>query len=212
MALRGRRDPQPSPQREMGAPVVDVAFRPGRFSQGEREVDELHRAVVAVAALGQPGEAEVAGRLTVARGDDVPARPSPARVVERGQPLGELERVVERGRGGGDQPDVLGGRREVGPVDGRLELGGVGRPGGSSRTRPPRPRSRAPRGSRGQAPPPRGAAVGSTSTAAGRSSRSGPRPGRCRPAASRIRPGRPAGPGPLPPRVSRSRPRRRSSS
>ena len=58
-------------------------------------------------------------------GDDVPAGPAAADDVERGELAGQVVGRVVGGGGGGDQADVLGGRRQRGQQGERLE--GAGR-------------------------------------------------------------------------------------
>jgi len=52
--------------------------------------------------------AVVAGRPGVAAGDDVPAGPATADVVERGEAAGDVERLVVGRRDRADQADVAG--------------------------------------------------------------------------------------------------------
>jgi hypothetical protein len=73
-----------------------------------RHLDELGGPAVAVAVQRGFVEAEVAGRVGAGRGDDVPAGPATRDVVQRGEPPGQVVRLVVARRRGGDQADVLG--------------------------------------------------------------------------------------------------------
>ena len=72
-------------------------------------VVELARAGVALAVLHVVLEPEIQRRVGIGGGDDVPARASAADVVERGELARDVIGLVEGGRGGGDQADMLRG-------------------------------------------------------------------------------------------------------
>ncbi len=133
-ALRRPGDVQRPGHREVPAPVVEpvqlvvVEVDPGRLVVAERVVVEAvpqagHHLVelrgppVALLMLDMLGEAEVARLGVVERGDQVPARPSPAEVVQRGERPRQVVRLVVGGGCGRDEPDAGGGggqRREQG--------------------------------------------------------------------------------------------------
>ena len=63
-------------------------------------------------------------RRVLPGGHDVPSRAATAHVVDRGEPAGQVVRVVVGGGGGGDQADAFGGGRDRGE-----QRGGLQRPG-----------------------------------------------------------------------------------
>ena len=104
-----------------GGLVTDLRAVLPAVPQRHGHVDELGRALVALPVAGDLVEAEVLRGRLGGGGDDVPARPAAADVIERGEPAGQVERVVVgRGRGG-DQPDVAGHPGQRGEQQGRLE-------------------------------------------------------------------------------------------
>ena len=92
-------------------PALDVAHE-GVVGEAVPEagdhVVELAGAAVALVVLHVLVEAEIQRRVGVGGGDDVPAGAAAADVVERGEAAGDMIGLVEGGRGGGDQADVLG--------------------------------------------------------------------------------------------------------
>ena len=101
--------------------VADLGTVLPAVPQPDGHVDELGRAPVALPVAGGVVKTEVLrGRLGRGR-DDVPAGPAAADVIERGEPAGEVVRVVVGGGRGGDQPDPAGHPGQRGEQDGRLE-------------------------------------------------------------------------------------------
>jgi hypothetical protein len=103
--------PHPRGVREdPGGPVADQgALAPG-VPELEHDLDELRRPRVAVGAVRQPAGAEVLGHGGHEGRHGVPARAAGAQVVERREPPGEVERLVERRRRGADEAHALGHR------------------------------------------------------------------------------------------------------
>lgn len=89
--------------------------------QPQRDVEELVGAAVAVRGIRMVGEAEVGRGALVGGGHHVPAGPALAHVVEGGEAAGQAVRVVVGGRGGRDEPDLAGGRRQRGHQGDRVE-------------------------------------------------------------------------------------------
>ncbi len=102
--------------------VMDARVVLPAVPQLAHDIDELGRATIAVAVRVALGEAEIAGRLGRPGGDDVPARPSGADMVERGELAGEVVGLVVGGGGGADQPDVLGRAGDGGEQGQRFQL------------------------------------------------------------------------------------------
>jgi len=84
---------------------------------------KLAGAAIALGVLHVLGAPEVFGRVRVGRGDDVPARAPAAQMIERREAARHVIGLVERGRGGGHQTDVLGHDRQRGQQGERLERG-----------------------------------------------------------------------------------------
>ena len=92
-------------------PVADIAHEGvvGKaVPEARHHVIELAGTGVALAVLHVLLEPEVQRRIRIGGGDDVPAGAPAADVVEGGEPAGDVIGHVEGGRGGGDEPDVLG--------------------------------------------------------------------------------------------------------
>jgi hypothetical protein len=90
----------------------------------EGYVEEFGGALVAGGVGRLAVEAEVAGGLGSGGGDDVPAGPAAADVVEGGEAAGEVVRGVVGGGGGGDQADVLRGDGQRGEQGDGFEYAG----------------------------------------------------------------------------------------
>src|SRR3546814_18283590 len=67
--------------------------------------------------------AEIVRGLGMASGDDVPARAPLAQMIERGEPPGDVERLVIGGRRRGNEPDPLRRHGECRQQGERLEGG-----------------------------------------------------------------------------------------
>ena len=76
------------------------------------DVHELAGTGIPAVVFDQGALAEVAGRLRVIGGDDVPAGPAAADVIQRREPPGQVKRRAERGRRRRDQTDPGGGHRQ----------------------------------------------------------------------------------------------------
>ncbi len=89
-------------------------------------VEELAGAAVALAVLHVLAQAEIERRVGVRGGDEVPAGPPAADVIERGEPPGDQPGRLERGRGGGDQAEMPGRHRQRRQQGQRVERGDGG--------------------------------------------------------------------------------------
>src|SRR5205807_1282387 len=81
-------------------------------------------AFIAFPVLRQAVEVEVTRGVQPGGGDDVPARPPAADVVERGEAASQVVRLVVGGGRGGDQADVLRDSGERGQQDGWFQRAG----------------------------------------------------------------------------------------
>ena len=92
-------------------PALDVADEgvvgPAVPQAGDHVV-ELARAAVALGVLHVLVEAEIQRRVRIGGGDDVPAGAAAADMVERGEAARDVIGLVEGGRAGRDQADMLG--------------------------------------------------------------------------------------------------------
>ena len=86
------------------------------------EIDELARAGIAVGVAEAWVSAEALGGAVGERGDDVPADPSSAQMVERGEAAGKRIGLVEIGVHRRHQPDLRCDAGECGGERQRLEL------------------------------------------------------------------------------------------
>ncbi|GAA3310975.1 hypothetical protein GCM10020295_79470 [Streptomyces cinereospinus] len=129
VALRGARYVQGALHREVLPAMVDLPHLVGvgvdaaltveqdgvvlpAVPQLGGDLDELARPLVAQRVLQVLVLPEVAGLVHGAGGDDVPAGPAAADVVQGGELAGGVEGLVEGGGDGGDQAHVLGDRRQ----------------------------------------------------------------------------------------------------
>ena len=107
-------------------PAVDVAHE-GVVGEGVPQprdhVVEFARPPVALVVLHVLVEPEIQRRVGIGGGDDVPARAAAADVVERGEAAGDVIGLVEGGRAGGDQADMLGDAGQRRQQRERLERG-----------------------------------------------------------------------------------------
>ena len=100
--------------------IDDGVVRPA-VPQRRHHLHELLAAGVAVGVADLGVAAIVACRRGEPRGDDVPADPPVADVVERGELAREIVRLSVGGRGGGDQADPLGRGRQRAERGDRLQ-------------------------------------------------------------------------------------------
>ncbi|GAA0544539.1 hypothetical protein GCM10010390_53340 [Streptomyces mordarskii] len=105
-----------------GGPVRDDSLGLPAVPQGLGDLQELVGAGVALGVAGAVVEAEVGGLDGPGRGDDVPAGPAAADVVDGREPAGEVVRLVVRRRHGRDEADPAGRLGQRGEQRQRLEL------------------------------------------------------------------------------------------
>src|ERR1700760_4967413 len=86
------------------------------------DVDELVGAGVPVSVIGMERLTEVRRGQRRDGGDDVPAGPPGAEVVQGREPAGQLPRLAVGGRAGADQPDVAGDGGQGGQYRDRVVL------------------------------------------------------------------------------------------
>ncbi len=96
-------------------PGLDIA-REGVVGEGIPEagdhVIEFARAAIALGMFHVIFQSEIARRIRIGGGNDIPPRATAADMVERGKAAGDVIGFVERGRSGGDQADMFGGARQ----------------------------------------------------------------------------------------------------
>jgi hypothetical protein len=86
------------------------------------DVDELMRACVPVAVIRVERLTEVGRGQRGDGGDDVPAGPARAEMIQRREPAGQFPRLAVGGRAGPDQPDAAGDGGQSGQHRDRVEL------------------------------------------------------------------------------------------
>ena len=95
--------------------VFDVANEgivgPGIPQPGD-DVVEFPRAAIALAVLHVIGHAEVKRRVRIGCGDDIPAGAAAAEMIKRSKAPCDVIGRIERGRAGGDEPQMLGDHRQ----------------------------------------------------------------------------------------------------
>ena len=101
--------------------VADLRAVLPAVPEPDGHVDELRRPPVALPVSRIVVEPEVLRGVPPGRGHDVPAGPAAADVVQRGEPAGQVVRLVVRGRRGSDEPDPAGHPGQRGEQHGRLE-------------------------------------------------------------------------------------------
>ena len=139
VALRGPFDVERSGDSETRSPVADLVDPAGvgvparglvshdgvrlpAVPQRLGDRQELVGPGVAVGVAGPVVEPEVGRLLSSGRGDDVPAAPAAAHVVDRRQPPGQVVGVVVGRRDGGDEPDAARRLRQRRQQRQRLQL------------------------------------------------------------------------------------------
>jgi hypothetical protein len=95
--------------------------------QADDDLRELTRPFVAFGVCEMRIAVEIERFRLARRGDEVPAGPPAADVVERGKLAGDVKRLVVGGRGGGDESEPLRHRCQAGEQGQRLELDDVAR-------------------------------------------------------------------------------------
>ena len=93
-------------EEDAGRPVARERVVLVGVPQALGDPDELQAAAVAGVVVEVLLAAEVRRRARVAAGDHVPAGPAAADQLQRGQPAGDVERVVVGGGHGGDEAEV----------------------------------------------------------------------------------------------------------
>jgi hypothetical protein len=101
--------------------VADLRAVLPAVPEPDRHVGELRGPPVALPVRRVVVEPEVQRGVSPGRGDDVPAGPATADVVQRGEPAGQVVGLVVGGRRGGDEPDPAGHPGQRGEQHGRLE-------------------------------------------------------------------------------------------
>ena len=110
------------------APFLAVADEGVVLERVPEAGDHIHEFLGAgvAARMGEMAvAAEIVGLARVRRGDEVPARPATAEMVEGGELARHVERLVVGRGGGGHEADALCHRREMGEQGERLELSDV---------------------------------------------------------------------------------------
>ena len=108
--------------------VADPGIVRPAIPQTGHDLIELAPAVIALPVLDMLLQAEIQSCIGVRRGDQIPAGSAVADVVQRRELAGDVIRIVERGRGGGDQSKPFGDHGQRGQQRQRIE----GRIGGAA--------------------------------------------------------------------------------
>ena len=103
--------------------VADKGVLGPAIPQSGHDIVELARPAIALAMLHVLGHAEIERGVGVGGGDEVPARATAADMVERGETPGDHVGRLERGRSGGDEPQMLGEHRQRRQEGQRIERG-----------------------------------------------------------------------------------------
>ena len=102
--------------------VTDDRAVPPAVPRALHHIDELVGPRVPVGMVGVEGLTEVGRGQRRNRGDDVPAGPARAEMIQRREPAGQLPRLAVGGRAGPDQPDAAGDGGQRGQHRDRVEL------------------------------------------------------------------------------------------
>ena len=108
-------------ENEPGLDVADEGVVGPRIPEAGHDVIKLARSAIALGMLHVIGHAEIQRRIGIGGGDDVPAGAAATEMVERSETPGHVIGRIERGRAGGDQPQMLGNDRQRREQRKRLE-------------------------------------------------------------------------------------------
>ncbi len=110
-------------EKEPAFGVADESVIGPGIPQAGHHVVELARAPVARVVLHVIVHAEIQRGIGIGGGHDIPAGAAAAQMIERSKAAGDMIGRIERGRAGGDQPQMLGHHGERRKKRERLERG-----------------------------------------------------------------------------------------